>query len=247
MTLWQAPFGHNAAHGVEKLPTSARRTVLSIEELKRVLGQLEGPPRDDKGVLMAPSPNWGLIIRLAVFTGMRQGEVLGLQWHDLHAADNALYVTRTWKDGGYNPPKTENGTRWVEVPPTLMAELRRWQTELRNIGTNVEGHCPVFPTRNGRPQSHANLMQRGWYPTLKRAGVYDHQAKTGKYVRFHDLRRTAVSLMRDVGVSEGDISATTGHSIAVMRAVYSHPMPKERRGGTDAIAAALGLPASVHA
>jgi hypothetical protein len=45
--------------------------------------------------------------------------------------------------------------------------------------------------------------------------------------------------MRDLGVSEGDISATTGHSIAVMRAVYSHPLPKERRGGTDAIAAAL--------
>jgi hypothetical protein len=34
-------------------------------------------------------------------------------------------------------------------------------------------------------------------------------------------------------------SATTAHSIAVMRAVYSHPLPKERRGGTDAIAAAL--------
>jgi hypothetical protein len=33
--------------------------------------------------------------------------------------------------------------------------------------------------------------------------------------------------------------ATTGHSIAVMRAVYSHPPPKDRRGGTDAIAAAL--------
>jgi integrase len=39
-------------------------------------------------------------------------------------------------------------------------------------------------------------------------------AKTGKHVRFHDLRRTAVSLMRDLGVTEGDISATTGHSIA---------------------------------
>ena len=57
--------------------------------------------------------------------------------------------------------------------------------------------------------------------------------------RLHDLRRTAVSLMRDLGITEGDISATTGHSIATMRAVYAHPLPKERRGGTDAIAAAL--------
>ena len=42
-------------------------------------------------------------------------------------------------------------------------------------------------------------------------------AKTGKHVRFQDLRRTAVSLMRDLGVTEGDISATTGHSIATKR------------------------------
>ena len=69
-------------------------------------------------------------------------------------------------------------------------------------------------------------VQRGWYPALKRAGIYDWKAKTGKHVRFHDLRRTAISLMRDLGVTEGDISATTGHSIAVMRAVYSHPLPK---------------------
>ena len=54
----------------------------------------------------------------------------------------------------------------------------------------------------------------------------------------------SVSLMRDLGVTEGDISATTGHSIAVMRAVYPHPLPKERRGGTDAIAAALLIPST---
>lgn len=89
---------------------------------------------------------------------------------------------------------------------------------------------------------NANVLQRGWYPALKRAGIYDWNAKTGKHVRFHDLRRTAVSLMRDLGVTEGDISATLGHSIAVMRAVYSHPLPKDRRGGTDAIAAALKTP-----
>lgn len=101
-------------------------------------------------------------------------------------------------------------------------------------------HTAQSVTRDtGRPHIRRNRLQRGWYPALKRAGVYDWKAKTGKHVRFHDLRRMADSLIRDLGVSEGDISATTGHAIAVMRAVYSHPMTKERRGGTDAIAAAL--------
>jgi integrase len=229
---------YNAA-SCKALPTSQRNVVMSIEETRRVIAELEGPPRDEHGVLTAPSPNWSLMIRVAIYTGMRQGEILGLQWHDLHSTNGALYVARTWKDGEYSTPKTDNGYRWVEVPKALMNELRRWQTELRNIEISVEGHDPVFPTSGGKPQSHANVLQRGWYPALKRAGVYDWKAKTGKHVRFHDLRRTAVSLMRDLGVTEGDISATTGHSIAVMRAVYSHPLPKERRGGTDAIAAVL--------
>lgn len=45
--------------------------------------------------------------------------------------------------------------------------------------------------------------------------------------------------MRDLGVIEGDVSATMGHSIAVMPAIYSNPLPKDGRGGTDAIATAL--------
>jgi integrase len=232
---------YNAAANFRSLPVSARSTVMSVEETRRVMAELKGPPRDANGILTAPSANWSLMIRLAINTGMRQGEILGLQWHDLHATNQALYVSRAWKDGKYQDPKTKNGFRWVEVPAALMDELRRWQTELRNIGVSVEGHDPIFPTSGGRPQSHANVLQRGWYPALKRAGIYDWKAKTGKHVRFHDLRRTAVSLMRDLGVTEGDISATTGHSIAVMRAVYSHPLPKERRGGTDAIAAALKI------
>lgn len=64
-------------------------------------------------------------------------------------------------------------------------------------------------------------------------------SEVGKAVRFHDLRGTAVSLMRDLVVTGGNVSATMGHSIAVMRAGYSNPLPKDRRGGTDAIASAL--------
>jgi integrase len=136
---------------------------MSIEETQRVMAELEGPPRDGRGLLTAPSPNWSLIIRVAIYTGMRQGEILGLQWHDLHATTGALHVSRAWKDGAYSPPKTENGVGWGEVPKDLMKELRRWQTELRNIKVSVEGHDPIFPTSGARPHTHANVLQRGWY------------------------------------------------------------------------------------
>ncbi|MGO9634457.1 MAG: tyrosine-type recombinase/integrase [Steroidobacteraceae bacterium] len=230
----------NAARRIEMLPAASRKVVLSDEELRRVLASTEGPPRDASGVLTAPSPNWALIIKVAALTGMRQGEILGLQWHDLHASADALYVERTWKDGQYNPPKTDNSKRWVEVPPSLMVELRTWQTELRNIGASVEGHDPVFPTRSGAPHTPANLMHRGWYPTLKRAGVYDAATKTGKHVRFHDLRRTIVTNLHAVGESEAHIAQQMGHDLPTMRAVYVQPIARERRGGVDRFASRIG-------
>lgn len=129
------------------LPTSPRKVVLSVEEVQRVMGELTLPPRDALGVLTSPSPNWSLMIRLAIFTGMRQGEILGLQWHDLHASKAALYVTRTWKDGGYSPPKTENGYRWVEVPIALMGELADRATQHRRIGRRAR---PDLPDERGQ-------------------------------------------------------------------------------------------------
>jgi integrase len=151
------------------LPTAPRKVVLSIEETQRVMAVLKGPPRDENGVLTAPSANWSLMIRVAIFTGMRQGEILGLQWHDLHATNAALYVSRTWKDGAYAPPKTENGYRWVEVPKALMDELRGWQTELRNIGVAVDGHDPIFPTSGGKPVAREHPATR-LVPGLKARG-----------------------------------------------------------------------------
>jgi hypothetical protein len=88
-------------------------------------------------------------------------KLIYLQWHDLHATNGALYVSRAWKDGAYSPPKTENGVRWVEVPKTLMDELRRWQTELRNIKVPVEGH-----DRSSRPAE----ASRSRTPTSSSAG-----------------------------------------------------------------------------
>jgi integrase len=151
---------YNAA-SCKALPTSPRNVVMSIEETQRVIAELEGPPRDERGVLTAPSPNWSLMVRVAIYTGMRQGEILGLQWHDLHATDGALYVSRTWKDGAYSTPKTENGYRWVEVPKEL-DELRRWQTELRNISVSRRARPGLSdqrgPATRAREHSAARLV-----------------------------------------------------------------------------------------
>ena len=81
---------YNAARRIGKLATKKVNSILSIEEVVRVISELEGPPRDEDDDLRVRSPNWDLIIRLAIYTGTRQGEILGLQWGDLHVANNQL-------------------------------------------------------------------------------------------------------------------------------------------------------------
>lgn len=63
----------------------------------------------------------------AVFTSMRQGELLGLQWGDVNWSSHQIHVRRAWKDGVFTQPKTRNSQRRVDVPDVLLHELKEWR------------------------------------------------------------------------------------------------------------------------
>lgn len=87
----------------------------------------------------------------------------------------------------------------------------------------------VFPNLDGRPMSHANLLQRGFYPALKRAGL--------RRIRFHDLRHTFASLMISNGEDVVRVSRLMGHAnAAITPNVYSHMMPREHDPSGDRLA-----------
>jgi hypothetical protein len=87
----------------------------------------------------------------------------------------------------------------------------------------------VFPNLEGAPLSHANLLQRGFYPALKRAGL--------RKIRFHDLRHTFASLLLANGEDIVRVSRLLGHaSPTITLNVYSHMLPKEHYGSTERLA-----------
>jgi integrase len=151
----------------------------------------------------------------AIYTGLRQGELLGLKWGDIELDTGKLYVRQQWTSGKFVEPKTRAGRRKVDLPPTLVAELRRWKLQCPKGELDL-----VFPNGAGKPENPQNLLRRGFYPALRRAKL--------RKIRFHDLRHTFASLMIHNNEPITRVSTALGHwSPAVTLNVYAHLIPSD--------------------
>jgi len=167
---------------------------------------------------------------LAITTGMRQGELIGLQWKDIDLDGDTLRVNRSVYEGVVSPPKTNAGRRTIRLSKLAVAALKqhRIDTAKRRISEWV------FPNANGTPIGHQNLHNRSWKPLLKCAGL-PHS------VRFHDLRHSCISLLLARGVPVKVVSEMAGHAdISVTLSVYGHVLPDMQGTAADGMDEALG-------
>lgn len=166
---------------------------------------------------------------LAVHTGMRQGEMLGLRWTDVDLSGDApsLRVARQLqraRGGGglvFAQTKTKKG-RHVTLGPTVASALRqhwaRQAQEKLGAGPLYEDRGLVFTTEIGTPLEASNVVRRSFKPLLRRAGLPD--------IRFHDLRHTCATLLLGGGVHPKFVQELLGHSsISVTLDTYSHMLP----------------------
>lgn len=179
---------------------------------------------------------------LAVTTGMRQGELLGLKWEDLDLQARTLQIRRTLSTatgGGFSfgVPKTAKSRRSIKVPELALASLKRHrkaQLEERMRLTGLwEDHDLVFATGVGTPISRQDLITRSFWPLLQHTGL--------PRIRFHDLRHTCATLLLGTGAHAKLVQELLGHStIAVTLDTYSHILPGMGDGLADAMDEALG-------
>jgi integrase len=113
---------------------------------------------------------------LAVTTGMRNGELLALQWRDLDLEARTLRVRRSVFNGAVSPPKTAAGKRTVRLSDMAVAALEGHRDAAKQGISEW-----VFPSRAGTPLSVHNVHNRTWKPLLLRAGLPPS-------TRMHDLR-----------------------------------------------------------
>lgn len=149
---------------------------------------------------------------LDIMSGMRQGELLGLKWTDIDWFNCQVYVRRTFNHGRFYEPKTEASRRAIDLGPTVMAELKKWQIACPPTELNL-----VFPNEFGKPMDASNLINRDFNPTLTKAKL--------RKIRFHDLRHTFASLLIDRGEHPKYIQNQMGHaSINITMDTYGHLM-----------------------
>ena len=191
---------------------------LNRQQAKRFLASAEGD-------------RYAALYALALTTGMRQGELLGLCWHDVDLDGGKLSVRRALVTGygkqTYERPKTAKGRRSIALTLKAIAALRRHEEGQRAAGLYCDDG-PVFCNRVGGPVHPKNLLDRSFRPLLTKAGL--------PQIRFHDLRHTTATLLLSKGVHPKIVQEVLGHAnISITLDTYSHVLP----GMGDAAAGAM--------
>lgn len=138
-------------------------------------------------------------------TGLRIGEALALRWRDLDLSRARLSVERTYSHGSLNTPKTEAGRRVVDLPQSLVQELKSHRLEVRTQFFQKGRSVPqlLFPnTRGGLWELH-NLRNRVFYPLVKSSGV--------PRLSIHQLRDCYASQLLMTGAPVSYVAQQLGH------------------------------------
>jgi integrase len=165
----------------------------------------------------------------AIYSGLRRGELRGLQWADVSLATGILSVSRGWDDvQGPISPKSQSGKRTVPVVATLRDHLDQWKLASERDGTDL-----VFGRSSTKPFDPGAVNQRAaraWAQTCRTCGhtADDHDDDTcAKFeallgIRLHECRHTFVTLMFEAGLSLERIGDYVGHSSTYMTDRYRH-------------------------
>ncbi len=207
----------------------------SIEETQRLFDLFE---KEDKSNFI-----FVCFFTLAIYTGFRLGELLGLEWKDVNFDANVISVCRTClfnknKGGNYTEtPKTAQSVRSLKVPQEIIDILSEWKDlqdkqheQAGNLWTETDR---IFTKWNGE--------------TLRRSAPRDYFVKfcerTGmRYVSNHSMRHLNASLLINAGIDVKTVQSCLGHSTPVTTLqVYSHAFQSAQAVAMQAVANAIPL------
>lgn len=188
-----------------------------IKPLKQKRSEIKPFTLDEVQRLVANvRPDFRAYLVTRFYTGLRTGEVNGLQWQDVDFEKDTISVERTVSRDGDGDVKTDLSRRTIPMVTVVRDAL----LARRNEATH---DCPwIFHSRHGNPIDAVNFANRVWYPLLRFVGL----AKRTPY----QTRHTAATLMLAAGENPEWIAHMLGHSTTEMLfRTYSRFVPNLTR------------------
>jgi len=214
----------NPARRVEPpRPDHHEPATLSPEDARRSLDVLRGT------YLYIPT-------LLAIATGMRRSEILGLRWQDVDLKAGTVMVRQTLLRGGVRwRPKTKKSARPIPLPPFVVRELkahRKQQLEWKLKAGSAWHETDLVCTREDGSSINPDTLSGQFSKRLTRAGF--------PHVTFHGLRHSHGTLLMEWGVHPKVVSERLGHSsVKITLDIYSHVLPDTQEEAVRAVERAL--------
>jgi integrase len=168
-------------------------------------------------------PKYKLAITLTIFTGVRKGELMAMEWQDINFTEGTIRVERatqyvTGVGVVTGEPKTEKSKRVISIPVSVMALLKQYKAyqaqERLKVGDLWQNNNRLLTAWDGQPM-HPGTISKWWKKFLKR-----HELP---HIPFHGLRHTSATLLIGQGLHAKTISDRLGHStIAITMDTYGH-------------------------
>ena len=205
------------------------KEIYTLEEIEQLFRLLENAPL-----------KYRTFFTLAIYSGFRRGELLGLEWKDIDWESNVISVRRTSnytaQKGIYtDTTKTKKSQRSLKFPPVVMDLLRAYKAEQdeerEKLGSKWIDYDRLFVKYNGEPMN--NNTPYFWFHEFCEENNF-------RFCDIHSLRHFYASALINEGVDAAAVSGALGHSvISTTTSIYCHVFQQAQARAGDAIASVL--------
>lgn len=239
----------------DRLAKNPTRTVKSpkLDSPKPNALDERGRAKVARFIALDPSTRLNIGFGLALYMGLREGEICGLRWRDVDLERGSLSIEQTIGHEGsrwyVKEPKTGGSRRTLFIPDVLIAPLRERTAQVREeaiaAGLSRDALSELFVVGN----VDGTFMQPHYLSSKwrKAADVLELVGTQGKRPTFHDLRHTFATSAIAHGVDVKTVSSMMGHANAAMTMnTYADADPDAKKRGAETVARALQSEALKH-
>ena len=205
------------------------KEIYTLEEIEVLFRLLETAPL-----------KYRTFFTLAIYSGFRRGELLGLEWKDIDWEHNVISVRRTSNytaDKGIytDTTKTKKSQRSLKFPPMVMDLLKEYKSEQDEekvkLGSKWIDYDRLFVKYDGRPMN--NNTPYFWFTEFCKENNF-------RFCDIHSMRHFYASALINEGVDAAAVSGALGHSvISTTTSIYCHAFQQAQARAGDAIASVL--------